>query len=62
MSNLNAIAEVGGRKPWLIWVFILILILLIIAGIFIWNLISEGGAQPAAELSQQMFENTSLPI
>ena len=62
MSNLSVISEVGGRKPWLIWVFILILILLIIAGIFIWNLISEGSAQPAAELSQQMFENTSLPI
>jgi len=62
MSNLSAISEVGGRKPWLIWVFILILILLIIAGIFIWNLVSGGGGPPAAGLSQQMFENTSLPI
>ena len=62
MSNLKFIAEQRGRKPWLIWVFILVLILLVVAGIFIWNFLSGGASQPAADLSQQMFEDTSLPI
>ncbi len=62
MSNLSIISEVGGRKPWLIWLFILILILLIFVGVFIWNFLSGGAGQSAANLSQQMFGNTSLPI
>ena len=62
MSNLGAISEISGGKPWLIWVFILIVILLIIAGIFVWNLVSGDGGQAATDLGKQMFENTTLPI
>ncbi len=62
MSNLKFIAEQRGRKPWLIWVFILIVLLLIFVGFFVWNLIVGGGGQPAADLGEQMFGNTSLPI
>ncbi|MBU1129357.1 MAG: hypothetical protein KJ949_01875 [Nanoarchaeota archaeon] len=62
MSNLSIISEVGGRKPWLIWVFLLIVVLLIIAGFFVWNLVSGDGGQSATNLGEQMFGNTSLPI
>lgn len=62
MSRLEAIAGYGGRKPWLVWVMILALILLFVLAYLIYSWISKGGGSTATNLNEQIFSNTSLPI
>jgi hypothetical protein len=63
MSNLGVLSELGGRKPWLIWVFIFVIFLLFLGAVLLWNFVFiDGGGKAASDLGDQLFGNTSLPI